>query len=75
MVCWQKRRPECEFILKFKALKSGVGKWFEKKGTGLAYCKDNERITVAISPFVCGVKTVIYFCEISEQQNLTIGNH
>lgn len=40
----------------------------------LAYCKDNERITVAIASFVWGVKTVIYFCEISEQQNLTIGN-
>lgn len=40
----------------------------------LAYCKDNERITVAIASFVWGVKMVIYFCEISEQQNLTIGN-
>lgn len=41
----------------------------------LAYCKDAERITVAISSFVSGVKTVIYFPKISEQQNLTTGNH
>lgn len=35
----------------------------------LAYCKDNERIAVAISPLVCGVKAAIYFREISEKQN------
>lgn len=41
----------------------------------LVHCEDNERITGAISSFVSGVKTVIYFPEISKQQNLTIGNH
>lgn len=41
----------------------------------LACCREAERITVAISSCVSGVKTVIYFPEISEQQNLTTGNH
>lgn len=37
-----------------------------------AYCKNNGRITVAISSF-WGENS--NFCEIHEQQNLTIGNH